>query len=99
MTSGEAARQQRALGNAAGNSAGRKMSAATFKMQNGAPLMISVACVFFPDAKLDSVGNMIEGTGSHFFGKHGTPCNCSKLYSHMPCFEEWSQGRAPFGCL
>jgi hypothetical protein len=98
MTSGEEERLREKLGSPmVGRESRRGIKSKSFRVQDD--MLISVACVFFPDAKLDANGHVIEGTGSHFFGKHGTPCNCKKLYSHLACFPEWAQGQAPFGCL
>jgi hypothetical protein len=77
----------------------KRMTAAEARRSKGKSNLISVACVFFPDGTLGAMGEVLEGTRSHFYGKHGTPCNCKKLYSGMPFFKEWHDGKAPFGCL
>jgi hypothetical protein len=59
---------------------------------------LSVACVFFPDEKRDvNNGAVIEGTGSHFSGKHGlhdvAGCHCAHIYAKHPSFKEWKDGK------
>jgi broad specificity phosphatase PhoE len=66
--------------------------------------LLSVACVFFPDEKRDAHnGAVLEGTGSHFYGKHGlhdaAGCHCAHIYAKHASFKEWKDGKAPWGCL
>jgi hypothetical protein len=65
---------------------------------------LSVACVFFPGELKDAnSGAGIEGTGSHFYGKHGlhdvAGCHCAHIYAKHAHFKDWKDAKAPWGCL